>query len=167
MTKNLKKYDLTRPKVSKIHSHLDLKSLSFSTESTKQYVRTIRCTPAASQTRKQTNHLVGLRGDRAVHARTWAAAGATSRLRRRSPCRVARCTDLCRQGSFLLQRVFFHYDIKEYLHYNILNSPFLLHFPFLLLDLSLQYLERFFQKKENLRVRLTVTRPIVSSRRTH
>ena len=132
MTKNLKKYDLTRPKVSKIHSHLDLKSLSFSTESTKQYVRTIRCTPAASQTRKQTNHLVGLRGDRAVHARSWAAAGATSRWRR-SPCRGARCTDLCRQGSFLLQQGFLHYNIKGYLHYNILLSPFLLRPPILLL----------------------------------
>ncbi len=35
ISKNLEKYDLTKPKVSNIHSHLDLKSLSFSTESTK------------------------------------------------------------------------------------------------------------------------------------
>jgi hypothetical protein len=33
--------------------------------------------------------------------------------------------NLCRQGSFLLQRVFLHYNIKEYLYYNILRSPFL------------------------------------------
>ena len=33
-SKKLEKYDLIRHKVSKIHSHLDLKSLSFSTDST-------------------------------------------------------------------------------------------------------------------------------------
>jgi hypothetical protein len=33
-SKNLEKYDLTDPKCLNVHSHLDLKSLSFSTEST-------------------------------------------------------------------------------------------------------------------------------------
>jgi hypothetical protein len=52
-------------------------------------VCTIRCMSASSQTRKQSNHLVGLRGDRVVHDRSWAATGDTSRCRwrRRSPCR--------------------------------------------------------------------------------
>ncbi len=56
--------------------------------------------------------------------------------------RGARCTDLCRKGSFLLKRVFLHYNIKEYLYYNILRSLFLLLSPFL-------------------------QRSLVSSRRTH
>ena len=87
-------------------------------------VCTLGCTPAACQTRKQSHHLVGLRGDRAVHASLWAAAVSSVRWRRRSPFRGAPCTDLCRQGSFLLQRGFLHYNIKSFLHYNILLSPF-------------------------------------------
>ncbi len=94
-------------------------------------VRTLGYTPAVSQTQKQDHHLDGLRGDRTVHVSRWSVAGVSTGWR--SPYHGTRWTDLCRQGSFLLQRGFFHYNIKGYLHYNILLSPFLLRSLFLLL----------------------------------
>jgi hypothetical protein len=58
---------------------------------------------SSCQTLKQDHHLPGLRGDRVVHVSRYVAEIGNSRWRRR-PCRGVQHTDLCQQGSFLLQR---------------------------------------------------------------
>ena len=86
-------------------------------------VCTLLYTPVSCQTRKQDHQLAGIRGDGVVRVSRCVTVGVNTRLEEKNPCHGSWCTDLFREGSFLLQRGFLHENIKGFLHYNVLPSP--------------------------------------------